>query len=59
LEASAARPQKRQYSKKQMKILKQLQDLPENEKLMYWEYDSVQGMAEKIVDLILENYNNK
>lgn len=57
LEASAARPQKRQYSKKQMKILKQLQDLPENEKLMYWEYDSLQGMAEKIVDLILENYN--
>ena len=32
--------------------------LGEKDKFFYWEYDSLQTMAEKIVDLIMENYNN-
>ena len=30
--------------------------LGEEDKFFYWEYESLHGMAEKIVDLIMENY---
>jgi hypothetical protein len=56
LQASEARPSNREYTKKQKELLKQMQTLPEKDRLMYWEYDSINGMAEKIIDLILENH---
>jgi hypothetical protein len=58
-EASEARPSVTEYTKKQkqaFKIIKEM--LPEKDKFFYWQYDSMQGMAEKIVDLIWENYKN-
>lgn len=58
LRVSEARPQNRKYSKKQLKIIKQFQDLPDHEKLLFFEYDSLHEMAEKILNLILENYEN-
>ena len=58
MDVGAAIPKSREYTKNQKKILKQLQDLPEKDKLMYWEYDSIQGMADNILKLILEDYES-
>lgn len=56
-EASQARPSVREYTKKQKEAFKVMKEiLGEKDKFFYWEYESLQGMAEKIVDLILENY---
>lgn len=52
-EASKARPQNREYTKKQKQIIKQMSELPDKDKLMYWEYDSIQGMADNILKRIL------
>jgi hypothetical protein len=30
--------------------------LPDKDRLLYWEYDSLQGMADNILKLILEDY---
>lgn len=57
MEASVAVPKCREYTKNQKKIMKQLQELPEKDKLMYWEYDSIQGMADNILKLILDDYD--
>lgn len=57
MEASMAVPKCREYTKNQKKIMKQLQELPEKDKLMYWEYDSIQGMADNILKLILDDYD--
>lgn len=57
MEVGAAIPKSREYTKNQKKILKQLQELPEKDKLMYWEYDSIQGMADNILKLILDDYD--
>ena len=54
-QASEARPSNREYTKKQKEFLKQMQNLPEKDRLLYWEYDSIHGMAEKILELILNN----
>lgn len=56
MEASAARPTSMKYTKNQKKILKQMNELPEKDRLMYWQYDSMQGIADKILKLILEDY---
>ena len=56
--ASEAKPSVTKYTKKQeeaFEIIKKM--LPDEDKFFYWNYDSMNGMAEKIVDLILENYN--
>ena len=56
-EASEAKPSVTKYTKKQeeaFKIIKEM--LPEKDRFFYWNYDSMQGMADKILDLILENY---
>lgn len=58
MQVSAAKPKNREYTKKQREIIKQLHDLPESDKLIYWEYDSIQGMAENIIKLILDNYDS-
>jgi len=56
MEASSARPTTMKYTKNQKKILKQMNELPPEDRLMYWQYDSMQGIADKILKLILEDY---
>ena len=34
-----------------------MQKLPDKDRLLYWEYDSLQGMADNILKLILEDYD--
>jgi hypothetical protein len=58
MEASAARPTSMKYTKNQQKILKQMRELPEKDRLMYWQYDSMQGIADNILKLILEDYES-
>lgn len=46
------------YTNKQLKIVKQIQNLPEEDKFLYFQYDSLQGMAENILKLILDDYDS-
>lgn len=55
-DVSSARPRTMPYTKKQKEIFKLMQNLPDKDKLLYWEYDSLQGMADNILKLILEDY---
>jgi hypothetical protein len=58
-QVSEARPSTRQHTKKQLKAFKVMKEiLGEEDKFFYWEYESLHGMAEKIVDLIMENYHD-
>jgi hypothetical protein len=45
------------YTKKQKEIFKLMQTLPDKDRFFYWQYDSLQGMAENILKLILEDYD--
>lgn len=42
---------------KQKEIFKLMQSLPDKDRLLYWEYDSLQGMADNILKLILDGYD--
>jgi len=58
-EVSQARPSVQEYTNKQKKAFKVMSEiLGEKDKFFYWQYESMHGMAEKIVDLILENYDS-
>jgi len=58
-EASQARPSITKYTEKQKQAFKVMKEiLGEEDRFFYWQYDSLHGMAEKIVDLILENYDS-
>ena len=46
------------YTKKQLKIIEQLHGLPDKDKFLYFQYDSLSGMAENILKLILEDYDS-
>jgi hypothetical protein len=46
------------YTKKQLKIIEQLHSLPDKDKFLYFQYDSLSGMAENILKLILEDYES-
>ena len=56
-DVSSARPTTMPYTKKQKEIFKLMQSLPDEDRLLYWQYDSLQGMADNILKLILEDYN--
>jgi hypothetical protein len=56
-DVSSARPRTMPYTKKQKEIFKLMQELPDKDKLLYWEYESLQGMADNILKLILEDYD--
>lgn len=56
-DASSARPTTMPYTKKQKEIFKLMQSLPDEDRLLYWQYDSLQDMADNILKLILEDYN--
>lgn len=56
-DVSSARPKTMPYTKKQKEIFKLMQDLPDEDRLLYWEYDSLQGMADNILKLILDDYD--
>lgn len=56
-DVSSARPRNMPYTKKQKEIFKLMQNLPDKDRLLYWEYDSLQGMADNILKLILEDYD--
>lgn len=53
-EVSKARPTSIPLTKKQIELFKRVQKLPPKDQLLHWQYDSLQGMAEKILDKILE-----
>jgi len=56
-EASQARPSITEYTEKQKEAFNIINEiLPEKDKFFYWNYDSMSGMAEKIIDLILQDY---
>jgi hypothetical protein len=46
------------YTKNQLKIIKQLHKLPDEDKFLYFQYDSLQGMSENILKLILDDYDS-
>jgi hypothetical protein len=46
------------YTKNQLKVIKQVQTLPDKDKFLYFQYDSLSGMAENILKLILEDYDS-
>jgi hypothetical protein len=46
------------YTKKQLKVIKEIQNLPEEDKFLYFQYDSLQGMAENILKLIIDDYDS-
>ena len=46
------------YTKNQLKIIKQVQTLPDKDKFLYFQYDSLSGMAENILKLILDDYDS-
>ena len=58
-EVSKARPSQTPLTKSQLKIFKMFDNLPDKEKLLYWQYDSLQDMAENIVKLILTSYKDR
>lgn len=53
--ASEARPHQTKLTKKQLQIFRMFENLPTKDKLLYWQYDSLNDMAEKILDLILND----
>lgn len=53
-QVSQARPTTIPLTKKQIKLFKEIQKLPPKDQLLHWQYDSLQGMAEKILEKILE-----
>jgi hypothetical protein len=57
-EVSKARPHSKKLTKKQLQIFKMFDNLPNKDKLLYWQYDSLQDMAENIIKLILDEKTN-
>jgi polyphosphate kinase len=53
MEASKARPKSQKLTKAQKKIVDQFYSLPNKDALLYWEYESYQGMAEGLIKSIL------
>jgi hypothetical protein len=53
-QVSQARPTSTPLTKKQQQMFKEIQKLPPKDQLLHWQYDSLQGMAEKILEKILE-----
>jgi hypothetical protein len=41
-----------------LQIFKMFDNLPTKDKLLYWQYDSLQDMAENIIKLILDEKTN-
>ena len=53
-EVSKAKPTSVPLTKKQLQLFKQIQKLPPKDQLLSWQYDSLNDMAEKILEKILE-----
>jgi hypothetical protein len=53
-QVSQARPTSTPLTKKQQELFKRIQKLPPKDQLLHWQYDSLQDMAEKILEKILE-----
>jgi hypothetical protein len=58
-DVSLARPKQTPLTKNQLKIFKMFDKLPDKDKLLYWQYDSLQDMAENIIKLILTSDNKR
>ena len=54
-EASAGRPKSQPLTKKEQKALKAFYEIAGKDSLLYWEYPSLNEMADNILQLIIKN----